>query len=57
MRFVDDKLNHLERAATLGVRPVLAAWGYNSSREHRLARDRGFAVATLANAEEILFPT
>lgn len=57
MRFVDDKLNHLERAASLGVRPVLAAWGYNSAREHRLARDRGFDVATLTNAEEILFPT
>jgi phosphoglycolate phosphatase-like HAD superfamily hydrolase len=36
--FVDDKVNHLVSVAELGVRPVLAAWGFNADREHRLAR-------------------
>ena len=53
--FVDDKLNHLEHVAPLGVRPVLAAWGYNSDREQDRARELGFAVVTLDSAEEVLF--
>ena len=54
--FVDDKLNHLENVAPLGVRCVLAAWGYNGVREQNEAADRGFRVATLGNLEEILLP-
>jgi phosphoglycolate phosphatase-like HAD superfamily hydrolase len=53
--FVDDKVNHLQRVAPLGVRCVLAAWGYNDEREHRLARRHGFEIATLQSAEEIIF--
>jgi phosphoglycolate phosphatase-like HAD superfamily hydrolase len=53
--FVDDKLNHLETVRPLGVRPVLATWGYNTPREHRLARERGIAIATLTTAEAELF--
>ncbi len=53
--FVDDKVNHLVAVSELGVRGVLAAWGFNSPREHALAETLGFPVATLANAEEILF--
>ncbi len=52
--FVDDKLNHLEAVAPLGVRCVLASWGYNSEREIEAARERGFAVASLADAREVL---
>jgi phosphoglycolate phosphatase-like HAD superfamily hydrolase len=52
--FVDDKLNHLQRAAGLGVRTVLAGWGYNSAREHELARSLGIPVATLDDAEQVL---
>ncbi len=54
--FVDDKLNHLERTRHLGVRGVLAGWGFNGRREHRAARARGFEVATLATAEAVLYP-
>lgn len=50
--FVDDKLNHLDAVAPLGVRCVLAAWGYNGERESRMATERGFAVATLEDAEQ-----
>jgi len=56
MTFIDDKLNHLEAVAPLGVRCVLAAWGYNGPREHAAARERGFLVCTLEDVEGTLFP-
>jgi phosphoglycolate phosphatase-like HAD superfamily hydrolase len=55
MVFVDDKVNHLDRVARLGVRCALAGWGYNGEREVELARQRGYRVCTLENAEEQLF--
>jgi len=45
--FIDDKLNHLETVAGLGVRGVLAGWGFNTEREHDAARRLGFEVAHL----------
>ena len=53
--FVDDKVNHLQKAARLGVRAVLAGWGFNTAREHDLARALGYPVASLADAGQILF--
>ena len=53
--FVDDKVNHLDFAAPLGVRCALAAWGYNGEREIRHARARGYLVCTLEDVEERLF--
>jgi phosphoglycolate phosphatase-like HAD superfamily hydrolase len=53
--FVDDKVNHLLRVRDLGVRPVLAGWGFNTDREHRLARDLGIDVAMLESCEHHLF--
>jgi phosphoglycolate phosphatase-like HAD superfamily hydrolase len=55
MTFVDDKVNHLDAVAPLGVRCVLAAWGYNGPREHALARARGYTVCTLDQAGARLF--
>jgi len=55
MVFVDDKVNHLDRVAELGVCCALAAWGYNGEREVELAHQRGYRVCTLENAEEQLF--
>lgn len=55
MSFVDDKVNHLDRVAPLGVRCNLAAWGYNTPREHALARERGYRICTLEEAESQLF--
>ncbi len=52
--FVDDKVNHLEKVAPLGVRPVLAGWGYNTAREHARAETMSFEVAMQETAEEIL---
>ncbi len=55
MTFVDDKVNHLDSVAPLGVRCVLAAWGYNGEREHHLARARGYRVCGLDDVEASLF--
>jgi phosphoglycolate phosphatase-like HAD superfamily hydrolase len=55
LTFVDDKLNHLEDVAALGVRCILAAWGYNGERERRGARERGIPVCSLAGFEGCLF--
>ena len=53
MTFVDDKVNHLDAVAGLGVRCALAAWGYNGPREHRLAAERGYLVLTLNQADQL----
>jgi phosphoglycolate phosphatase-like HAD superfamily hydrolase len=53
--FVDDKVNHLEAVASLGVRCALAAWGYNGERERARARDAGIAVCSFEDAEQVLF--
>jgi phosphoglycolate phosphatase-like HAD superfamily hydrolase len=55
MTFVDDKVNHLDAVATLGVRCALSAWGYNGPREHQLARARGHRVCSLEDVEMQLF--
>jgi phosphoglycolate phosphatase-like HAD superfamily hydrolase len=54
--FVDDKVNHLDRAAPLGVRCALAAWGYNGEREAVQAQERGYLVLSLDDFEARLFP-
>ncbi|TFG93040.1 MAG: HAD family hydrolase [Myxococcales bacterium] len=55
MTFLEDKVNHLDAAARLGVRCALAAWGYNGEREIRQARARGYLVCTLDDFERQLF--
>ena len=55
MTFVDDKVNHLDSVAPLGVRCGLATWGYNSAREHELAIRRKYVMLTLENVESRLF--
>jgi hypothetical protein len=55
MTFLDDKVNHLDSVAALGVRCALSTWGYNGPREHRLARDHGHRVCSLDDVEAQLF--
>jgi len=55
LTFVDDKVNHLESVAPLGVSCALAAWGYNGLREQERARECGYRVLTLENVEAQLF--
>ena len=53
MTFVDDKVNHLDAVAVLGVRGVLAAWGFNGERDRVLARSRGYRVMGLDDVDEL----
>jgi phosphoglycolate phosphatase-like HAD superfamily hydrolase len=53
--FVDDKLNHLDNVAGLGVRCGLAAWGYNGRREWEAAERAGHLVLHLDDLEAQLF--
>jgi FMN phosphatase YigB (HAD superfamily) len=53
--FVDDKINHLIRVGELGVRPVLAGWGFNTEREHQTAERMRIRVATLDTFENDVF--
>lgn len=55
MLFFDDKVNHLEDVAALGVPCALAAWGYNGPREEARARAGGHRVCTLENVEAQVF--
>jgi phosphoglycolate phosphatase-like HAD superfamily hydrolase len=55
LTFVDDKVNHLDAVAPLGVRCALAAWGFNGRREHELAVRRGYLVCTMDDVEQQLF--
>lgn len=52
--FLEDKVKHLQRAAALGVRPVLAGWGYGTPREKEVARRAGIPVARLDDLERLL---
>jgi phosphoglycolate phosphatase-like HAD superfamily hydrolase len=55
LTFVDDKVNHLQQVASLGVRCVLAAWGYNGARERRVAEAAGFLVCGIDELDTKLF--
>ena len=53
--FIDDKVNHLDAVAPLGVRCALATWGYNGPRERRLAAERGYLLCELDALDTHLF--
>jgi phosphoglycolate phosphatase-like HAD superfamily hydrolase len=53
--FLDDKVNHLDAVSPLGVRCVLAAWGYNGPRERDLAHAHGHIVCQLEEVEALVF--
>jgi phosphoglycolate phosphatase-like HAD superfamily hydrolase len=55
MTFVDDKVNHLDDVAGLGVVCALAGWGYNGVREALLAQERGHQVLRLESLDRQLF--
>lgn len=47
IHFIDDKVLHLLSVADFGVRCYLACWGFNTVREHAIARANGFRTLTL----------
>ena len=52
MHFIDDKLSHLFAVQDLGVQAYLALWGFNTVREHDLARKSGFHTLSLEDLPE-----
>ncbi len=47
MHFIDDKISHLFDVQDLGVQAYLALWGFNTAREHDLAKKSGFHLLSL----------
>ncbi|MBN2102648.1 HAD family hydrolase [bacterium] len=47
IHFIDDKVLHLISVADLGVHCHLALWGFNTTREHALAKEHGFHLLEL----------
>lgn len=47
IHFIDDKVLHLLDVSGLGVTCYLSMWGYNSAREHDIAREKGFTLLDL----------
>lgn len=44
IHFIDDKVLHLLAVEDLGVKCYLSMWGFNSKREHDIAREHGFTL-------------
>ncbi len=47
IHFIDDKLLHLQSVKNLGVNTYLAAWGFNTPREHQTAQAEGITLLRL----------
>jgi phosphoglycolate phosphatase-like HAD superfamily hydrolase len=53
IHFIDDKLNHLMGCLDLGIHCYLAAWGFNSEREHRSALSAGITLLALEDLPKL----
>ncbi len=53
IHFIDDKVLHLLHVEDLGVRCYLSMWGYNSEREHIIARQHQFTLLKLDQLRNI----
>ena len=53
IHFIDDKVLHLVSVAGLGVRCYLAVWGFNTRREHSLAKKHGFVLLKLEELKDL----
>jgi len=53
IHFIDDKVLHLISVEDLGIHCYLALWGFNTPREHALARKRGFHLLKLEDLSEL----
>ena len=47
IHFIDDKVLHLVEVKDLGVHAYLSTWGFNTEREHEMARKEGIALLKL----------
>jgi len=53
MYFIDDKVLHLISTVDLGVNCCLAAWGFNTKREHEIAAANGCRVLQLSELPDL----
>lgn len=53
IHFIDDKFLHLESVADLGIHCYLAAWGFNTPREHKNAISHGFHLLKLEDLSSL----
>jgi len=53
--FIDDKFSHLAVVAALGVRCLLACWGFNGPREKEQALANAIGTCELADLEASVF--
>ena len=53
MHFIDDKFLHLLSVDDLPVHKYLAAWGFNTKREHQLTLEHGYTLLQLSDLKHI----
>lgn len=51
--FIDDKVSHLMKVKDLGIQAYLALWGFNTEREHEIAREQGFHLLHLEELNDL----
>jgi len=56
IHFIDDKVLHLVSVKDLGVNCYLAAWGFNTEREHKIAIKEGFTLLSLEDLKKLGIP-
>ena len=54
LHFIDDKVLHLVSVKSLGVQGYLALWGFNTPREHTVAKKEGFRLLRLEDLPRII---
>ena len=47
IHFIDDKVLHLVKVKDLGIHAYLATWGFNTVREHKMAKREGITLLKL----------
>ena len=53
IHFIDDKVLHLISVKDLGVHAYLAVWGFNTQREHEIARSEGFHLLRIEDLPKL----
>lgn len=54
IHFIDDKVLHLASVKDLGIHAYLALWGFNTEREHKIARDNGLTLLRLEDLPHLV---
>ncbi len=52
--FIDDHIHMVQSVAQTGIRSILACWGYNSPKEHKIIKEAGLESLELDKLESLL---